>query len=351
MFGAKDTPALRKELAAVPVSPQILVGSATVDGNPPVWPGSIVVTNAKEARKVVDEIKAGGADFVKIYGGLSRNSYFALADEARKQNIPFVGHLPFEVTAQEASDAGQRSIEHLDGIAFGCSSQEKEYTLQREAAPNYVARMHVEGMAYNTFDGRQCMTLFVKFRQNQTWQVPTLTVNRAMGLLDDRRLTRDARLVYMSSRTREHWSDDPRFRRWTPQMFDLKRALFAADEKLVGAMYRAGVPIMAGTDAMNPFCFPGFSLHDELALLVEAGLTPLAALQSATLRPAEFMNRSDEIGTIAAGKRADLVLLDADPLADIHNTTRIRGVFLAGKYFDSAAIQHILDEAKHRRKN
>jgi len=97
------------------------------------------------------------------------------------------------------------------------------------------------------------------------------------------------------------------------------------------------MPILAGTDAMNPFCFPGSSLHDELALFVESGLTPLAALQSGTLRPAEFLGRTEELGVIAPGRRADLVLLSADPLADIHNTTKIQAVWLHGKYFDCAA--------------
>jgi imidazolonepropionase-like amidohydrolase len=114
-------------------------------------------------------------------------------------------------------------------------------------------------------------------------------------------------------------------------------------------MFKAGVPIMAGTDAMNPFCFPGFSLHDEMGLLVESGLTPLAALQAATLNPAIFLGRSDDLGTIAAGKRASLVLLDADPLADIHNTSKIRAVWLDGNYFDRASLDQMLESARHRR--
>jgi len=116
----------------------------------------------------------------------------------------------------------------------------------------------------------------------------------------------------------------------------------------VGMMFRAGVPLLAGTDVMNPYCMPGFSLHDELALLVESGLTLLAALQAATLRPADFLGRSDELGGIAPGKRADLVLLSADPLADIHNTAQIQAVWIRGKYLDRAALDRLLDNARHR---
>ncbi len=130
--------------------------------------------------------------------------------------------------------------------------------------------------------------------------------------------------------------------------FELHRNLFTADKQLVGLMFRAGVPLLAGTDAMNPFCFPDFSLHDELALLVESGLTPLAALQSATLHPAEFLGRTGEQSLIAPGKRADLVLLSADPLADINNTMQIQAAWLHGKYLDRASLDRLLEDAKRR---
>ena len=214
MSGEKDTKTRRAELASAPLSPEVIVGSAIVDGDPPVWPGSIVVKKPDDARRTVDSIKAGGADFVKVYGGVPRDAYFALADEAKKQDLPFAGHLPFAVTAQEASDAGQRSIEHLDGISFGCSRREKDLTRDRQDAPYYVARMRVEAEAYNSIDNAQCLALMQQFRRNGTWQVPTLTLNRAMGLLDDRRFTSDPRLVYMAGHVRDRWQDDPRFRRW-----------------------------------------------------------------------------------------------------------------------------------------
>ena len=176
----------------------------------------------------------------------------------------------------------------------------------------------------------------------------TLTVRRMWGRLDDSKYTSDARLAYIDRRFRDRWRErtEPQMRRWNLAEFELARGIFTMDEHVVGAMFRAGVPMMAGTDAMNPYCFPGFSLHDELALMVESGLTPLAALQAATLNPATFLGRSAEMGTVEAGKSADLVLLGGDPLADIHNTAQIRGVWLKGKYFDQAAIGQILEAAK-----
>jgi hypothetical protein len=349
MFGSKHTPSLRAKIASVPVAPEVIFGSAIVDGDPPVWEGSIIIRKPDDARRTVDEIKADGADFVKIYNDIPRDTYFALAEEARKQNIPFVGHLPYGVRASEASDAGQRSIEHLDGIAIACSKHEQ--SIIKELRPlHYIEKMNLVAEAIRNLDAAQCQALFAQFRRNGTWQVPTLTVHRGMAFLNDGHFTSDARLAYMSGDVRSRWQpqNDFRFRRWPPAEFELHRGLYNADKQMVGLMFRAGVPLLAGTDAMNPFCFPGFSLHDELSLLVESGLTPLAALQSATLRPAEFLGRTEELGLITPGKRADLVLLSADPLPDIHNTTQIRAVWLHGKYFDRPALDALLEAAKHR---
>ena len=163
---------LAKEAAA----PEVLLGSIIVDGDPPVWPGSIVVHNAKDARRVVDEIKESGADFVKIYNGIPRDAYFALVDESRKQNIPFAGHLPFEIRASEASDAGQRSIEHLTGIAIACSSREQDLIKQLRPL-RYFENLNAAVEAIRSFDSARCQDLFAQFRRNNTWQVPTLTVS------------------------------------------------------------------------------------------------------------------------------------------------------------------------------
>lgn len=349
MFGVKRSNDLRARLAKEPAAPEVLFGSIIVDGDPPVWPGSIIIHNANDARRAVDEIKASGADFVKIYNGIPRDAYFALVEESRKQNIPFVGHLPFEIRASEASDAGQRSIEHLTGIAIACSWREQDLIKQLRPM-RYIENTNLMADAIRSFDAARCQDMFAQFRRNMTWQVPTLCVHRAMGYMNDSHFTSDLRAAYMSGEVRRRWdpSNDFRFRRWPPAEFELRRGLFKADEQMVGLMFRAGVPLLAGTDAMNPYCMPGFSLHDELGLFVESGLTPLAALQTATLRPAEFLGRTSELGSVAPGKRADLVLLSADPLADIHNTTQIQSVWLRGKYFDRAALDQLLAATKHR---
>jgi hypothetical protein len=352
MFGSKNTKELRTQLATAAVTPEIYLGSAIVDGDAPVWEGSIIVKKPEDARRTVDQIKADGADFVKIYNGIPRDAYFVLAEEAKKQGISFVGHLPYQVKASEASDAGQKSIEHLDGIAIACSR--KEQSILGELRPlHYIEKMNLVVEAFNSFDPAKCQVLFEQFRKNGTWQVPTLTVHRSFGYMNDSHFTSDKRVEYMGGSVRRRWNpeNDFRFSRWRPAEFTLHRGVYVDDKKLVGMMFRAGVPMLAGTDAMNPYCFPGFSLHDELELLVESGLTPLAALQDATNRPAEFLGRTEEIGLVAAGKRADLVLLSADPLTDIRNTTKIEAVWARGKMFDRVALDALLNAAKHRSGN
>jgi|HubBroStandDraft_1064217.scaffolds.fasta_scaffold00611_12 imidazolonepropionase-like amidohydrolase len=353
MSGDKDTAALRKELASERPSPEIYLASAIVDGNPPIWPGSIVVKKAADARRTVDEIKAGGADFIKVYDLVPRDAYFAIADEAKQQHIPFEGHVPDAITAQEASAAGQRSMEHLLGIALGCSSQQESLMAESKHVQFFRQRLALEASAYRSIDQKKCQALFAEFRANDTWQVPTLTVLRMWSHLDDSKFLSDSRLAYIDRRFRDRWEERTRFQRthWSNAEYELVRGIFAMDERVVGGMFRAGVPMMAGTDAMNPYCFPGFSLHDELGLLVESGLTPLAALQAATINPAKFMGRTVELGTVEPGKLANLVLLAADPLADIHNTTQIQAVWLDGEYFDEASLAEMLEKAKpgHKR--
>jgi imidazolonepropionase-like amidohydrolase len=348
MSGERDESRLRAELARESPSPEIYLASAIVDGSPPVWPGSIVVKKPADARRAVDEIKASGADFVKVYNRIPRDTYFSLADEAKQQHIDFEGHVPEAITAQEASAAGQRSIEHLTGIALACSDRQERLIVETEHAEFFRDKLRIEADGFRSFDSSKCQALFAEFKHNSTWQVPTLSVLQLWGRLDDSKFLSDPRQAYIDRRFRNRWQERIQFqmRHWTFVQFELARDLFRAEKQTVGLMFRAGVPLMAGTDAMNPYCFPGFSLHDELAMMVESGLTPLAALQAATINPATFMGKTAEMGTIEAGKIANLVLLAGDPLADIHNTKQIEGVWLEGKYFDAAALAKLLEQAK-----
>ena len=343
-------------------SPTIYLGSPIIDGPNPAWPDSIVVTNESQGRDVVEQQRERGADFIKVYSRLSRDAYFAIADEAKKCGIPFEGHVPESVTAAEASDAGQKSIEHLTRVADACSKEEKsiDSEMQRQESlfrtsgatmaqkidsGKSIIRLNLR--VVESFDEDTAKALFALFVKNRTWQCPTLTLLRAQ--IDDPLIANDPRLKYLSREVRAKW-DAGYYKNVPPEpraaLVKLSKLQFDESERLVGLMYRAGVPILAGTDAMNPQCFPGFGIHDELALLVDAGLSPLAALQAATRNAAEFMGQLDRRGTIEVGKTADLVLLDKDPLADIHNTRSIQAVVLSGKLYSRRALDEMLAKAQ-----
>ena len=363
MAGPPDAHAWRAAQASdQDPSPTIYLGSPIVDGPNPVWPDSIVVADEAQGRAVVDQQQQRGADFIKVYSGLSRDAYFAIADQANKRGIPFEGHVPEMVTAAEASGAGQRSIEHLTRVADSCSKEEKsidsELQLQETLfrAPGATMAQKIDAgksiirlnmRTVETFDDGTAQSLFALFVKNKTWQCPTLTLLRAQ--IDDPLLASDPRLKYLSKDVRAKW-DAGYYKNVPPgpraAIVQLSKLQFDQSLKLVGLMDRAGVPILAGTDTMNPQCFPGFGLHDELALLVDAGLSPLAALQAATRNAAQFMGQLDHRGTIEVGKTADLVLLDKDPLADIHNTRSIQAVVLGGKLYPRAALDAMLAKAQ-----
>jgi len=333
--------------------PRIYAAGNLVDGPNPVWPNSNRAADAREGRELVRSLRRDGADFIKVYSRLPRDAYFAIAEEAKTLGIPFAGHVTIAVTAAEASDAGQRSIEHLTGVALGCSSLEDEIVRQVAtviASRGWVAASGLArglgGLIDSTYDEARCRSLAERFRRNETWQVPTLTVRYNITHLEDPALERDPRLRYVPQFVRQRWADRSATIESGPAAAAAgQQALQRREVAITGLLFRAGVPILAGTDVSNPYCLPGFSLHDELARLVDAGLTPLAALQAATLNPARFLHATDSLGTVEVGKLADLVLLDADPLADIHNTSRIAAVVANGRLIDSAERERLLNDA------
>jgi hypothetical protein len=335
-----DLPVLlawRRQIAAGRLlGPHIVMAGPMLDGPVPRFPSSAPIGSAADARRVVDELKMRGVDFIKIQSLIPRDGYFAAADEAKKQGLSFVGHVPDAVRASEASNAGQRSIEHFTGIFEGCSTLEDRLI----TGPKSL------GVNVSTFDPARARDLIELMAKNQTWQVPTLVWERGQWLIDDIDLTQDPLLKYAPPA----WKDRtwPMFTREILSSMDtdplpVRRHFVQMELDMTLAMFRAGVPFMAGTDtAAGVHIFPGFSLHDELGLFVRAGLTPLQALQTATRNPAVFLGRLSDSGTIEKGKLADLVLLDANPLEDIANTRRIRGVVLAGRYFGRVDLDRML---------
>ncbi len=333
------------------LGPRMVIGSNLIDGPHPIWAGSVAVSDGAQARQAVQQGQQKGADFIKVYSLLPRKAYFALADEAHQRHIVFAGHVPDAVTATEASDAGQRSVEHLTGIIEATSAREAQIRAELAQTPRANDPTHhrnaLQLQAARSYNPERAQDLFAHFARNGTWQVPTLTILRSLSRVGDARYGQDERLRYISPQLAKFWQRDPRASR-SPQELADQQELFRHQLALVGELNRAGVGLLAGTDTLNPFCFPGFSLHDELELFVEAGLTPMQALQAATRNPAQYLGEQDRAGTIAQGKRADLVLLDADPLVDIRNTRRINAVFAAGVFLPRDRLNAMLSGVEAR---
>jgi len=193
------------------------------------------------------------------------------------------------------------------------------------------------------YDEKKAAGLFARFVKNETWQVPTLTVLRYKAYLRDKMFTEDPRLKYLPPPVRTRWTQAVTL--LTGQFTEPGR-VYGKELGIVGSMHKAGVRLLAGTDTPNPYCFPGFGMHDELALLVEAGLSPMEALQTATRNPAQFFGREKDFGTVEKGKFADLVLLDADPLKDIKHTQKIASVIVGGKLLTRETLDKMLADVE-----
>ena len=335
------------------LGPHIIAGGPMIvpsgKKTPEQWP----VTTAEEARVAVRELKQQGADFIKIISVTSREIFFAIAEEAKKENIPFVGHVPLAVTAPEASDAGMHSIEHIvySNLALDCSAKEKELRAALpEARKNHdeAATGRILTEAVNTYSPNKAAALWATLKKNGTWVTPTLVSIEAQipqAKTPDEQ-ARDSRLQFVPASLRKEW--DPRDPKNRVSEGDQKwwANQYANDTRMTAEMHKAGVSVLAGSDSLDRFVFPGFALHQELALLNQQGMTPLETLRAATSDAAKFLGHEGEFGVIAIGARADLVLLDDNPLEKISNTTRIAAVIRDGVYLDRAALDKLLSQAK-----
>ena len=313
-------------------------------------PEQYPVANTEAARAAVRDLKQHGADFIKFLSITSRDVFLAIADESKKQNLTFVGHLPLDVGAAEASKAGIRSIEHLyySDFAFSVSSKETELrqqmlTAEKNGDGSLAAKTREEAVA--TYSPEKASALWKTLKANNTWVTPTLegifVVGHPLPLHFDKALLADL----PQSLVNDWQAGPPESSPLAARIKELAK-LAGNDWKLTREMHAAGVPLLAGSDSLDERMVPGISLHLELAQLVKAGFTPLEALQCATQRAAQFLGRESDWGTVSVGKQADLVLLSRDPSPDISNSSTIDSVIFRGEYLDRAALDRLLKNAR-----
>lgn len=318
--------------------PRMVLSGPYLDGNDQPIAHLLARTSA-EAVLAVDSLARLGVDLVKLHSGLTRETFFAAARAAREKRLPFAGHVPRVVGAADASDSGIASIEHLLTIPTPCTPAESLALRPRFPVQAALGRCSSEDPA----------PLYARLARNRTRVTPTFTAQYEVALWPGRAVPGDSLAGYLPDTLRRYVAGIFPMPDSVPRGADsVGRAVFAKRLALVGEMYRAGVGVLAGTDAPLRNSPPGFGLHQELAWLVRAGLSPFEVLRAATLDAARFLGAQDSLGTVEAGKVADLVLLDADPLADIRNTRRIHAVLAGGRLLDAAARRALLHAARIR---
>ena len=341
----------------------------TIIASGPIMTGPVADTDSRLVRvgtpaqgsRVVDTLLDAGVDFIKVHDWLSRETYLAIATEARRRGSYVVGHLPIAVDPIDAVRARQRSIEHMgsgwsglllfasgdrrviDSVSKWANVEAGTEGLMKHFTPSWQRRLA------NNFSSSRARTLCRTLADGGVWLTPTTYFSAYLTLMPlDSSLVRDQRLQYLPASVREmtqYVVPPERFARAARRSPNVQ--VYETRALLMRICRNEGVHLLAGTD-VGPYgpMIPGFTLHDELARLVADGLTPLQALQTATINPARFFRAADTTGSIAPGKRADLVLLDANPLTNINNIRRINAVVVNGRLITSTERQQMLDSLK-----
>jgi hypothetical protein len=314
------------------VGPRINASGPYLEGGDVPIP-HILTRTPDEARAGVDSLVRLGVDFVKVHSQLPRETYFAIARRARERGIAFAGHVPRVVGSADASDAGQRSIEHLLAIPAPCTRADSIALRPRYTIQSALGRCSSGDLA----------PLYARFVRNRTWVTPTFVAQYEVAAWPERALPGDSLAHYLPDTLRRYVAAIFPMPDSIPAGADsVGRAMFAKRLAQVAVMRRAGVHILTGTDAPLRNSPPGFGLHEEFALLAQGGMSPFEIIRAATLEPARYLGARDSLGTIAAGQLADLVLLEANPLRDIRNTRRIAAVVANGRLYDAAAREELL---------
>ena len=306
--------------------------------------------NAEQTAALIPVLLERKPDIIKMGDLIDTPSYQLLLDAARANRIEVSGHIPAQLSVRQAAEMGQRSIEHARDLPLDCSTYGPIYRafFAKPAGdtprPSPIDRAK---QAVGAQDAKLCGEQIAAMRRHGTFYVPTHLTRQMDYRASDSAYRADPRMAWIPQQQRQMWDRDlGRFATTTPEERDALGKFFRLGLTLTGQAHRAGVKVMAGTDTGDTMVFPGFSLHDELGLLVEAGLSPMHALRAATTVPADYLHRSKDFGGLAKGKAADIVLLDANPAADIGNTKRIAYVIQNGRVSDRATLDTILAETR-----
>jgi len=323
------------------VGPTIYTAGPILDGDPPIGDDKTVVRNPAEARTAVIAQDSAGYDFVKVYTNLSREAYRAILDVARERDLPVAGHVPRNVSFQDVLRSGQRSVEHLTDFDELIEADSSSVRGRFHWSRRYLAI---------AVDSAKLVDAARQVAASEVWVVPTvIQADRGAAPLDSARAWLAApEMAHIPADAREFWEGlaTRNAARMGATDWQVVKRGRANRRALLGALRVARAKLAVGTDTPNPFVVPGFSVHEELAVFLDAGFSPWEALMAATRRSAELMRAADVVGTIEPGKRADLLLLSSNPLADIRTVRRPVGVMVRGRWIPASELEAMLKRAE-----
>jgi imidazolonepropionase-like amidohydrolase len=320
------------------LGPEMVATGFMLDGDPPMIPTiALGLKTPEEARMALRRQVEAGVDMIKVYSALDRDVYLAIIDEAKKQDIQVVGHVPDTVYLEDAVTAGQSSIEHWFGFEKVIANLLGEPVDLNHgwmgSNPVYLTRLaEVDPQALQDF--------YKRLKDSGVMVDPTIVTFRNMPTVNELERQNQPYSEYISIDVFSMWKTQ-----WAGQT-EIPDVIWQQWAQMVRQMNEAGIPLMVGTDLMCPAILPGYSVHEEMLIWQEAGIPPADILRSATLVPAQFMGLGDRLGSISEGKTASMILVRANPLEDIHNAQQIESVFLRGQYFSRADLDRLLEEAK-----
>ena len=332
-----------------------------IDGKKVFWPGHLSAPDTATAIRLVDSLIKANVDFIKVYSYLEPAVFEAIARRCQEKGIQFAGHVPHKVWVTQAAQAGIASMEHLYGFLIeACAYPDSAMKFMRMNSDNFEAGMAPklrmekaragEMFMLDHFSESRMRAIAQVLRQHNTYIVPTVVTNRGYYFSNDTAFTKDNRLRYLSEATRTYWKEtkEEDLKSHSPEDWQILRKRYEMEKRILKILADEKVNIMAGTDFDNPLVFPGFSLHDELALYVEFGMKPIDALRTATINPVTYLNMTDSLGTIQKGKRADFVLLNGNPLENITQTKNIFAVMTNGRLYTSGELNKLKEEVHKR---
>ncbi|HZW56009.1 MAG TPA: amidohydrolase family protein [Nitrososphaerales archaeon] len=339
MWGGHRQLAWRKKInEGLLLGPTIFTCGPLIDGSPPIWNNSKVILTPKDAEEEIFREKEIGYDFVKVYNRLPVEAYDAILSSAKRLGIPVVGHVPDRVGLLRALESGQYSIEHLTGYIDAIQAEDSPVKNKFDFESSRKAIDYAEE--------RKIPEVVSATKNSATWNCVTLVVMQKFVSTDDAKiLLQDQRMRFVPPNILASWdpSKDFRLKEYTVKDFERLAKANAMRKRFTLELHRAGARILLGTDTPNPFVIPGYSIHEELRNLVEAGLSPYGAIRAGTRDAAEFLSSSEEFGTLEEGKRADMILLESNPLEDVGNISNPLGVMLRGKWYSREQLREMLE--------